>query len=177
VADVLATFFCLYRSPRHHVNDALEPLAAQELERLGYELVEFRRGGSRSRPLFEVRIDRRDLQKVTTDDCAVASRALEARFEGEGGLRDQRYVLEVSSPGLDRPLRHAADWRRFAGRRASVKSPTLGGRAEVTIVAVEDDARGAVAVVRDGQGAERRLALADVAEARLAFHWDDRSRA
>ena len=80
-------------------------------------------------------------------------------------------MLEVSSPGVERPLRSAADWRRFTGRRANVLSDALGGRVEVEIVGVEDDANGAAAVVRTARGEQKRVALADVKDARLAFTW------
>jgi ribosome maturation factor RimP len=155
------------------VNEALERLVSSELDALSYDLVELTLGGSRSRPTLQVRIDRRDGQAITVDDCATASRAIEARLDGEGTMGG-RYVLEVSSPGVERPLRSAADWRRFVGRRANVLSPKLHGREEVEIVGVEDDGGeggGAAVVVRDTRGNEQRIALADVKEARLAFHW------
>ncbi|HEU4565368.1 MAG TPA: ribosome maturation factor RimP [Gemmatimonadaceae bacterium] len=152
------------------MNDALERVVADELEALSYDLVELRVGGSRSRPTLQVRIDRRDGEAITVDDCAVASRAIEARLDAEGRVGD-RYVLEVSSPGVERPLRTAAEWRRFTGQHANVLSPTLGGRVEVEILGVEGEGEGAVAVVRDATGNEQRVPLADVKEARLAFHW------
>lgn len=152
------------------MNDALERVVAGELDALSYDLVELRLGGSRTRPTLQVRIDRRDGEGVTVEDCTVASRAIEARLDAEGGVGD-RYVLEVSSPGVERLLRTAADWRRFAGRRANVLSPALGGRVEVEILGAEGEGDGAVAVVRDAVGNEQRVALADVKEARLAFHW------
>ncbi|HUO52504.1 MAG TPA: ribosome maturation factor RimP [Gemmatimonadaceae bacterium] len=152
------------------MNDVLQTLVESELDALGLDLVEIRRGGSKGRPTLDVRIDRRDGGKVTVDDCATASRALEARLDAEHSLGD-RYVLEVSSPGVERPLRKPADWRRFAGRRASVLAEALGGRVEVEIVGVEDDASGAAAVVRTSRGEERRIPLAEVKEARLAFTW------
>jgi len=137
---------------------------------MGLDLVELRRGGSRNRPTLDVRIDRRDGSKVTVDDCAAASRALEARLDDAHAL-GERYVLEVSSPGVERPLRTPADWRRFTGRKASVLSEALGGRVEVEIVGVEDDAMGVAALVRMPRGEERRIPLAEVKEARLAFTW------
>jgi ribosome maturation factor RimP len=152
------------------VTDALEQLIATQLEGLGFELFELRLGGSRSRPTVQIRIDRLDGGTVTVDDCAVVSRAVEAWLDGNGTLGD-RYVLEVSSPGLERPLRHAADWQRFVGRKASVSSPALNGRAEVEIVAVDGDPGAEVVLVRDERGQEQRVALADVKDARLAFHW------
>ena len=137
---------------------------------MGYDLVELRVGGSRARPTIDVRIDRRDGEAITVDDCAIASRAIEARLD-LGHEAGERYRLEVSSPGVERPLRNAADWRRFAGSRASVLSPALNGREEVEIVGVDGSEGAEVAVVRDSRGNEQRIALADVKEARLAFHW------
>jgi ribosome maturation factor RimP len=105
------------------------------------------------------------------EDCTKVSRALEARFDA-GEALPPHYVLEVSSPGADRPLRTAAEWRRFVGRRATVTCGGLpGGRQEVEILAVEGDEGAADAVVRDGKRVEYRLPLATVTQARLAFHW------
>jgi ribosome maturation factor RimP len=153
------------------VNQALEEIVRQEVERLGYELFELRSGGTKNRPVIDVRIDRRDGGEVTVDDCAVTSRAIEARLDA-GDVVSERYRLEVSSPGIERPLRHAADWRRFVGRLATVTTPALaGGRAEVEIAAVEGEPGAEVAVVRDARGAEHRISLAEVTQARLAFNW------
>ena len=161
-------FFVLDRLPRHDVKDALEDVVAAELDAVGYDLVELRRGGTRRRPLIEVRIDRRDEAAVTVDDCAKVSRALEARIDA-GGLVAPEYVLQVSSPG-ERPLRTAAEWRRFVGRWANVLAPHHGGRIEGKILAVEGESGSEVAVVAPNSGLERRIPLADVTEARLAFH-------
>ncbi len=152
------------------MSDTLEILARQELDRLGFDLVEVRRGGSRSRPTLELRIDRRDGEKVTVGDCAVASRAVEARLDGEQVI-GERYTLEVSSPGADRPLKTAADWRRFVGRRAKVLSEALHGREEVEILGVEGDPGAESIVVLNPKGEEQRIPLSAVREARLAFTW------
>jgi len=152
------------------VKDALGDVVAQELDAVGYDLVELRRGGTRSRPLIEVRIDRRDGAAVTIDDCAVASRALEARLDGSGIVAPQ-YVLQVSSPG-ERRLQTSADWRRFVGQWANVLSPEHGGRVEGKIMTVEEDAgsAGETAVLELENGTVRRIPLAAIKEARLAFH-------
>ncbi|HVE77774.1 MAG TPA: ribosome maturation factor RimP [Gemmatimonadaceae bacterium] len=152
------------------MNDALQSLVSGELEALGLELFELRLRGTRTRPLLDVRVDRRDGHNVTVDDCARASRAIEVRLDASEIIGD-RYVLEVSSPGMERPLRHADDWRRFTGRQASVLSDALGGRAEVEIVAVGGDSGAEVATVRLPSGEERQVTLAAVREARLAFNW------
>ncbi|MDQ8154857.1 MAG: ribosome maturation factor RimP [Gemmatimonadota bacterium] len=153
------------------MKQTLEPIVIAALESLGLDLVELRVGGTRQRPLLDVRVDRRDLQKVTVDDCAGASRAIEARLDADPALFGDRYVLEVSSPGMERPLRTESDWRRFTGRKANVKSTRLGGRAEVEIVGVEDEAGVTRLRLRDAKGNEHLLGLAEVDEARLAFHW------
>jgi ribosome maturation factor RimP len=153
------------------VKQTLEPIVIAALEPLGFDLVELRVGGTRNRPLLDVRIDRKDLEKVTVDDCARASRAIEERLDADPALFGDRYVLEVSSPGMERPLRTEGDWRRFVGRSANVKSAALGGRAEVEIVAVDEEAGAVRLRLRDPKGVEHVLGLADVDEARLAFHW------
>lgn len=149
----------------------LEHLVVSALDSLGLDLVELRIGGTRQRPLLDVRVDRRDLQKVTVSDCAVASRAIEERLDADPSLFGDRYVLEVSSPGMERPLRSASDFGRFVGRTASVKSAALGGRAEVEIVGVAEEAGETRLRLRDAKGTEHEIGLAAVEEARLVFHW------
>jgi ribosome maturation factor RimP len=148
------------------VSESLEAVVNAELDAAGFDLVELRKGGSKNRPLFEIRIDRRDGSNVTVDDCAKVSRAIEAKLD-ESGLVPERYELQVSSPG-DRPLRTAADWRRFTGRWVSVLAPEHGGRFEGKMLAVEGEGGAEVATL-DVDGKTRQLPLAAVKEARLAF--------
>jgi ribosome maturation factor RimP len=151
------------------MNEALERVVVQALDEAQFDLVELRQVGTKSRPVLEVRIDRRDGQKVTVEDCARASRALEARLDG-GGLVSDRYVLQVSSPG-ERPLRTPDEWRRFVGRWASVLAPDFGGRLEGEILAL-DEVGGEVAVtLKPERGESKRIPLTAVKEARLAFRF------
>lgn len=147
----------------------VEPIVAQEVGALGLELFSLTVRGSRQRPVLDVRIDHPDGRKVTVGDCATASKAIERALDA-AKVAGEAYVLEVSSPGMERPLRHAADWRRFVGRLASVNSPALGGRTEGEIIAVEGEPGAEVGVLRDAKG-EHRVPLAEVKDARLAFHW------
>ena len=92
------------------MKQVIEPIVIAELAPLGYDLVELRIGGSKGRPVLDIRIDRQDLQKVAVGDCEKASRAIEAKLDSTPGLIDNRYVLEVSSPGMERPLKSVADF-------------------------------------------------------------------
>ena len=152
------------------MNQALQDGVVAELDSLGFDLVELRRSGTRTRPVLDVRIDRREGEKVTVDDCARASRAIEARLDA-GEVFGGKYVLEVSSTGVERPLRTAADWQRFVGRRARLTSAAVNGMVEGEIVGLEDDAGRAVAVVRDDKGVTHRAPVDGIREARLVFHW------
>jgi ribosome maturation factor RimP len=151
------------------MNDELEHVVVEGLDEIGYDLVELRKGGSRSRPVLEVRIDRRDGEKVTVDDCARASRALESRLDSSA-LVSERYVLQVSSPG-ERPLRTPDEWRRFVGRWANVLAPEFGGRFDAVIGDVDELGGEAVVTLRPERGDAKRIPLAAVKEARLAFRF------
>ena len=150
--------------------DALLPPIRDHLAGLGFELVDLRRTGTMQRPILQVRVDRPDSrpgQGMTADDCAGISRSLE-RFLETSAMVGPRYVLEVSSPGLERPLRWAEHWRRFVGRRARVRAPALGGRRVVEIVGVPDDEH---VVVRGDDGRDATLALDEIVEANLVVDW------
>jgi ribosome maturation factor RimP len=100
---------------------------------------------------------------VTADDCAAISRSLE-RFLESRAMVGPRYVLEVSSPGFERPLRWPEHWRRFVGRHARVRAEPLPGRNRVEIVAVPDDEH---VVLRREDGSEVTLAFDAIREATL----------
>lgn len=80
------------------------------------------------------------------------------------------YTLEVSSPGSDRPLRNAAEWRRYVGQRVKVKHQAVPGTVYGTIEAIDDiSAHRTLVTVRRDDGAEAmELDLAQMREARLA---------
>ena len=92
-----------------------EPLAAE-----GYEIVRVLISGSH-RARLQVMLDRRDGVAVVVDDCARASRLIGAILDVEDPLKGS-YVLEVSSPGIDRPLTRLRDFERFAGFEARIET-------------------------------------------------------
>jgi ribosome maturation factor RimP len=115
---------------------------------------------------------------VSLDDCAFVSRSLERHLD-EVDVAGPDYVLEVSSPGVERPLRTVADWRRYVGRRVHVKSSrstddgaVVRDSQDLDLVDVEGDDPNAIAVGRDATGKVHRIRCADVIEARLVFVWN-----
>jgi ribosome maturation factor RimP len=110
-----------------HDGDVVErvrALAARVAGTYGLDIfdVQFRREAPGM--VLRVRLDRPGPsataeESVSVDDCARVSRDLSAVLDVEDVV-PMAYTLEVSSPGLDRPLRHADDYRRFSGRRAKV---------------------------------------------------------
>jgi ribosome maturation factor RimP len=134
-----------------------EAWVRQALEGLGYELVDLE--SSRS-GLLRIFID--SPSGISVDDCARVSNHLTRAFVVEG-IEYER--LEVSSPGLDRPLKRIEDYQRFAGREASVKLklPRDGQRRfEGRLAGVEDGK-----IVLDVEGKRHELAIEDIDRARL----------
>ena len=98
----------------------LEGLIAPTLEAMGYALVRILVSGRRA-PLVQVMAERIDGQPMNVDACAEISRALSALLDVEDPVPGS-YTLEVSSPGMDRPLVKAADFERFKGRVAKIET-------------------------------------------------------
>ena len=145
--------------------DALLAPIREHIAGLGFELVDLRHVGTLQRPILQVRVDRPDSrpgQGITADDCAGISRSLE-RFLESSAMVGPRYVLEVSSPGIERPLRWPEHWRRFVGQRARLRARALGGQRQVEIVAVPDDEH----VILRVDGVETTLLLSEIRDARL----------
>lgn len=107
--------------------DTLTALIEPAVEALGYELVGVEYRPSARHALLRVYIDQ--AQGIGLDDCERVSHQLSALLDVEDPI-DVAYDLEVSSPGLDRPLFRARDFQRFAGERARIRlrAPLEGRR-------------------------------------------------
>lgn len=107
--------------------DSIAALISPALEAMGYSLVRVAFTGGR-RPTLQVMAERRDGVAMTVDDCAEISRSLSALLDVADPI-PVGYSLEVSSPGIDRPLVRPADYERFAGFEAKVEtSQMIDGR-------------------------------------------------
>lgn len=145
------------------------------VDALGYELVSVDWGGSKRRPLLRIRVDRPDAtlkDGVTVDDCAKVSRALEEHLEAREAV-PERYVLEVSSPGVDRPLVRPRDWQRFAGSRVVAKGKEVLAadqrRIEGELLGTTDDGTGARIRLKGGE--EVLIPLERVTSAHIVYEW------
>jgi len=97
------------------VREIAAPLAAQE----GLELIDVELGGPGGRQILRLFIDKSG--GVSLDDCSSISRAVSAALDVEDPIQGA-YDLEVSSPGLDRPLRTPEHFQKFAGKRVRVRT-------------------------------------------------------
>jgi len=150
--------------------DQLLALVQPLVEGAGFELVDLRRTGEAARPVLSIRADRPDSTPghgISTEECARLSRAIEAALETAGAV-GPRYMLEVSSPGVERPVRFPGHWRRYIGRRVTLHVARMKGRptAEILAVPTEDSV-----TVRLDTGGEVTLRLDDIRSATLVYDW------
>jgi ribosome maturation factor RimP len=141
------------------VPSTLEGLLEPTLAGLGYELVDMQvsnRGRS-------VRIFMDKPGGITVEDCAAASRHLSRVLEVEGIDYDR---LEVSSPGLDRPLRKAADFARYAGQKVDVRMRLADASGRRRYIGLLKGIEGAAATV-EVDGVPVALQLEGMDRARL----------
>ncbi len=143
--------------------EALVRLAEPVVCGLGFELVGIEHHAGRGRPLIRVYIDA--AAGITVDDCARVSRQLSAVFDVEEPVSGP-YVLEVSSPGLDRPLFTEGQIRRFQGETVQLKlSRTVAGRRRVRGKLLEALER---EVIVEQEGERYQISFDIIDSARLA---------
>lgn len=105
----------------------IEALIEPAAEAMGFELVRVRFGGG-TRPVLQIMAEREN-GEMSVEDCAKLSRAISALMDVEDPISGE-YVLEVSSPGIDRPLTRKKDFERFTGHLAKLEldAPLNGKR-------------------------------------------------
>ncbi|MDH5834088.1 ribosome maturation factor RimP [Luteimonas kalidii] len=150
----------------------LSTLLAPTVESLGLQLLGIEYlpapGGSVVRLYLDVPDGEVETRHVTIEDCEAVSREVSARLDVEDPISGN-YTLEVSSPGVDRPLFAAAQFSRFTGERAKVglKLPQDGRRRLTgTIVSVDE-----AAITFDVDGQPIVVAVDNIDKARLVPDW------
>lgn len=155
--------------------DSLEGAIERLLDELGFELVALEKGGGRKRPLLRLRIDRPDGEpgrsSLTADDCAQASRAIMRMLEDRQDAWSD-FILEVSSPGVERPLVRARDYERFAGQEVRLRgyAPLVEGRKQIDAVLAGFDAE-QDEVLLDLDGERIAVPRSAVAKANLRYRF------
>ena len=117
------------------VNDTVASLVEEELQGLGYELVKLDVSSRGKRRILRVFIDDPD-RGVTIDDCVRVSKALGLALDGEDLIQGP-YNLEVSTPGMNRPLTKREHYRRYAGKTARVEYIAGSGEKHSSIGKIE----------------------------------------
>jgi ribosome maturation factor RimP len=147
---------------RTGIEKRIDEIARAEAERRSFELVNVELGGTKRDQVVRVFIDKEG--GITLDDCSQFSQSIEEVFDAED-LIPTRYVLEVSSPGIERGLFSPADFERFIGKLAKVKFSTGGEAATVTgrIAGVN----GSVIKLLDKKAGEIEIDHANVLKANL----------
>lgn len=145
------------------ITDRLAGLLAGPIEALGLDLeaVDLSKAGKRS--VLRVAVDKDG--GVDMDDIAAATGEVSQVLDDSDVMGGNSYTLEVSSPGVDRPLTLPRHWRRNAGRLVKV---TLGDGVELTGRIVETDDTGAGI---DVDGTVHRVEFGDVAKARIQIEF------
>lgn len=141
-------------------------LVEPSLTAMGYQLVRVQLSGGHHRPTVQIMAERADGAGMTVEDCAEVSRAVSALLDVADPL-PASYMLEVSSPGIDRPLTRPQDYERFAGYEAKLETRwPIGGRRRFRgrLLGVDGEA----VRVRTDEG-EVVLPLAEVERAKLVL--------
>lgn len=144
--------------------DRLTAMIAPSLDAMGYALVRLHLSGSH-RPTLQIMAERRDGQAMSVEDCAAISRSLSTLLDVEDPIPDS-YTLEVTSPGLDRPLVRPEDFDRFAGSEAKIETrrPLEGRKRFTGRLLGRDGGQGVRLAIA---GAETVIPIAEIARAKL----------
>ncbi|MBW8888325.1 MAG: ribosome maturation factor RimP [Fibrobacteres bacterium] len=140
--------------------------AAKVAESHGLELVDVEIFRAGKRRVLRIYIGKRE--GVTVSDCAHVSRELGTLLDADNVMQDENYVLEVSSPGLDRPFKSLQDYRRNVGRfvRATLREPIAGlGNKKLVVGKLEDV--GEDSIILDTDGTARTIPLGLIVQAKV----------
>jgi ribosome maturation factor RimP len=154
--------------------DALNAIIAPEAEAMGLALVRVAFFGGDSDPTLQVMAERPDTRQLTIDDCADLSRRISDRLDAleEAGKDpiDAAYRLEVSSPGIDRPLTRPADFADWAGHEAKIAlKEKRDGRQRFNGELVGIDPKGDVVMITDKEGVQHHLPFDAIDTAKLVL--------
>ncbi|MCO6511619.1 MAG: ribosome maturation factor RimP [Aridibacter famidurans] len=150
---------------RSEIEDQLNKFASEVAVNNGLELVHVEFSGFGKKAAVRIFIDKEG--GITHDDCSLVSQELEKRLDAADPIAG-RYILEVSSPGIERGLYSEKDYRRFAGEMAKIKTHTpLNGQRNFR-GRIESVENGDV-VFEDKTSGSVKIPLSAIAKANLEF--------
>ncbi len=146
---------------------AIAALIAPEAEALGLSLVRVQMFGGRSDPTLQIMAERPDTRQLTLADCEALSRRVSDVLDAADPI-EEAYRLEVSSPGIDRPLTRLADFSDWQGHEARVKLiERIDGRKQFDAVLAGLD--GETVLLDGGKGGHFAIPFAQIATAKLVL--------
>jgi ribosome maturation factor RimP len=145
----------------------LERLIEPEVKRLGYDLVRVMMIGGASDPTLQVMAERHDTRQLDITDCEKISRHLSDLLDLADPIAGA-YRLEVSSPGIDRPLTRLNDYKDWAGHEARIKlREPHEGRKQFTCTLQGVEGEEVLIITREGEA--HALRFSDIASAKLVL--------
>ena len=145
---------------------ALTRLIEPELKSLGYDLVRAAMIGGTSDPTLQVMAERPDTRQLLIDDCETISRRLSELLDEKDPI-EGAYRLEVSSPGIDRPLTRLKDYDDWSGHEARINlAEPMGGRKQFSGV-LRGTGEGGTVHVLGKDGKDYSVPFASIASAKL----------
>lgn len=152
------------------VETKVSQLIAEDLSVMGYELVRVQALAGGQYMTLQIMAERSDDKPMTVDDCVKISHATSARLDGDETMND-KYTLEVSSPGVDRPLVRLKDFEKFTGHvaRIELQAPQDGKkRFQGSIVRITGQEPDAEIEFRTDAG-DMRVPISRIARAKLVM--------
>ena len=153
------------------IEQRIESIITPALLDRGFRVVRVQLQGSKGKTL-QIMIERLDENSITVDDCALASRTISVLLDVDDPIHES-YILEVSSPGMDRPLVKKDDFERFAGSMVKIelKTPHEGQlRFQGLLKEIAEDR---VKIELDPEKKVAEFALSDIKKAKLMPDYDN----
>lgn len=149
------------------IEKKIEQAIAPALSDMGYEIVRVMLMGNEVKTV-QVMVERQDRVSMTTEDCSKVSRTTSTLLDLMN-LFSGKWILEISSPGIDRPLLKLSDYERFIGYEAKIETATVHEgqrRFKGTIVSVDPSG----SIVLATEGLQITLSFSDIIKAKLILN-------
>lgn len=152
------------------IAEKIDPIIRPALESMGYDLVRLDLVGTAQQPTLQIMAERVSDGRIGVEDCREISKTVSALLDVEDPI-SSAYRLEVSSPGIDRPLVALKDYVRFKGHEAKIEAPLImenrkrfqgiiGDIKDEDIIVIEDE-KGEIFEIPFGKIQKAKLVLTD----------------